>query len=44
METKTKTYPNNITVTITYNKPSKEAIRTYTQKLKKIIDSKVQAV
>jgi hypothetical protein len=41
MKTITKTYPNNITVTITYNnEPSAEAIKNYAQKLKKTIDSK----
>jgi hypothetical protein len=41
METKTKVYPNNITVTITYNnEPSKESIKAYAEKLKKTIDSK----
>lgn len=34
----------NITITITYNnKPSRDAIQNYSQKLKKIIDSKMQA-
>lgn len=34
----------NITITITYkNKPSKDAIQNYAEKLKKIIDSKMQA-
>lgn len=33
-----------LTITITYNnKPSDEAIHNYAQKLKKIIDSKMQA-
>jgi hypothetical protein len=34
----------NLIITITYNnKPSDEAIYNYAQKLKKIIDSKMQA-
>jgi hypothetical protein len=34
----------NITITITYNnKPSKDAIRNYANKLKQIIDSKMIA-
>lgn len=41
MKTITKKYPNNITVTITYNnEPSADAIKNYAQKLKKTIDSK----
>ena len=41
MKTKIKTYPKNITVTITYNnKPSIEALKNYAHKLKKTIDSK----
>lgn len=42
MTTKIKNYPNNITVTVTYNNsPSTDAIKIFSQKLKKLIDSKV---
>lgn len=37
-----KQYPNNITVTITYNnEPSPEAIKRYAYKLKEIVDNKI---
>lgn len=39
----TKTYPKSITVTITYNKPSKQAIKSYAKKLKNLIDCKMQS-
>ena len=35
-----KYYPNNVTVTITYNnKPTAEAIKHYALKLKEIVDN-----